>query len=125
LKKIISTTNSPGAIGPYSQGTIFDHLIFTSGQLPIHPDTGLIRENDVAEQTRQCLQNAKAILEEAGSSLGKALKTTVYMVDMKEFSIMNDEYKKFFEGNYPARSTVEVSRLAKDALVEIEVIAYI
>lgn len=125
MKKIISTTNSPGAIGPYSQGNVLGNLVFTSGQLPIHPDTGLICENDVAEQTRQCLENAKAILEEAGSSLEKALKTTVYMVDMKEFSIMNNEYKNFFEGNYPARSTVEVSRLAKDALVEIEVIAYI
>lgn len=125
MKQIISTTKSPGAIGPYSQGTIFGNLILTSGQLPIHPETGLIREHDVAEQTRQCLENAKAILEEAGSSFEKILKTTVYMVDMKEFSIMNEEYKMFFEGNYPARSTVEVSRLAKDALVEIEVIAYL
>ena len=125
MKKIISTSKSPAAIGPYSQGNQLGNLIFTSGQLPLDPETGIIVESDITAQTNRCLLNAKAILEAAGSGMDKILKTTVFMVDMSDFPAMNDEYKTFFEDNFPARSTVQVGRLAKDALVEIEVIAYL
>lgn len=126
MRKIVSTTAAPAAIGPYSQGNIFDNLVFTSGQIPLDPTTGQIVGTNVEEQTEQVLKNVKAILEEAGSSLDKVLKTTVFIKDMGEFAKMNEVYGKFFtEGSYPSRSAFEVVRLPKDALVEIETIAYI
>ncbi len=123
MKNIIATTNAPAAIGPYSQATEAGGLIFVSGQLPIDPATGAFPEG-VEAQTRQSLTNAKAILAEAGVEMGDVLKTTVFLSDMNNFAAMNGVYAEFFpEGAYPARSAVEVARLPKDALVEVEVIA--
>ncbi len=126
MRKIVSTTAAPAAIGPYSQGNIFGNLLFTSGQIPLDPATGQIVGTTVEEQTEQVFKNIKAILEEAGSSLDKVLKTTVFIKDMNDFAKINEIYGKFFtEGSYPSRSAVEVARLPKDVLVEIETIAYL
>lgn len=123
MKNIINTNQAPAAIGPYAQAVAIDGLIITSGQLPINPATGAFPEG-IAEQTRQSLTNVKAILAEAGVSMDQVIKTTVFLSDMNNFGAMNEVYATFFsEGNYPARSAVEVARLPKDALVEIEVIA--
>lgn len=123
MKQIVNTKNAPAAIGPYAQAVAIDGLIITSGQLPIDPATGTFPEG-IAEQTRQSLTNVKAILAEAGVSMDQVIKTTVFLSDMNNFGAMNEVYATFFtEGNYPARSAVEVARLPKDALVEIEVIA--
>ncbi len=124
MKKVIKTNNAPGAIGPYSQGIIVNDMIYTSGQLPIDVKTGEMPE-DISAQTKQSLENVKAILEEAGSSMANIIKTTVFLSDMENFKAMNDVYETFFEDDYPARSAFEVARLPKDALVEIEVIATI
>ena len=123
MKNIVNTNQAPAAIGPYAQAVAIDGLIITSGQLPINPATGAFPEG-IAEQTRQSLTNVKAILAEAGVSMDQVIKTTVFLSDMNNFGAMNGVYATFFsEGNYPARSAVEVARLPKDALVEIEVIA--
>ena len=126
MRKIVSTKAAPAAIGPYSQGNIFGNLLFTSGQVPLDPETGAIVGTTIEEQTEQVFKNVKAILEEAGSSLDKVLKTTVFIKDMNDFAAMNSIYAKYFtEGSYPSRSAVEVARLPKDVLVEIETIAYL
>ena len=123
MKKIINTDHAPAAIGPYAQAVAIDSLVITSGQLPIDPATGAFPEG-IAAQTRQSLTNVKAILEAAGLGMDKVIKTTVFLSDMNNFGAMNEVYATFFgEGGYPARSAVEVARLPKDALVEIEVIA--
>lgn len=123
MKKVIATSKAPGAIGPYSQGIIAGNMIYTSGQLPIDPETGEMVAAEIALQTRMCLKNVKAILEEAGSNMDKIVKTTVYLSDMANFVKMNEVYQEFFSGDYPARSAYQVARLPKDALVEIEVVA--
>lgn len=123
MKKIISTDKAPGAIGPYSQATQMGNFIFTSGQLPIDVVTGNLVEADITAQATQCLLNLKALLESAGSGMDKVLKTTVFLKDMNDFVAMNDVYKTFFTENYPSRSAVQVARLPKDAMVEIEAIA--
>ncbi|GAA1385536.1 RidA family protein [Peribacillus frigoritolerans] len=122
MKNAISTNNAPGAIGPYSQAVKMGDFLFVSGQLPINPSTNEMPES-VAEQTKQSLENVKAILEAAGSDLQHILKTTVFLKDINTFTKMNEVYKSYFTENYPARSAVEVARLPKEALVEIEVIA--
>ncbi len=122
MKKIISTDKAPGAIGPYSQGTANDQLIFTSGQLPINPETKEMVDG-IKDQTRMSLQNVKSILEAEGSSLEKVMKTTVYLSDIANFTAMNEVYAEFFTNNYPSRSAFEVAALPLGALVEIEVIA--
>ena len=123
MKKIISTDRAPAAIGPYSQAFTLGGLIITSGQLPLDPATGAFPEG-IQAQTRQSLTNVKTILEEAGVTMDHVLKTTVFLSDMNNFGAMNEVYATFFtEGQYPSRSAVEVARLPKDALVEIEVIA--
>ena len=123
MKKVISTELAPAAIGPYAQAVATGDLVITSGQLPINPATGAFPEG-IAEQTRQSLENVKAILAQAGTGMDRIIKTTVFLSDMNNFGAMNEVYATFFtEGNYPARSAVEVARLPKDALVEIEVIA--
>lgn len=123
MKTIISTAKAPAAIGPYSQATDLGSLVITSGQLPIDPATGAFPEG-IQEQTKQSLTNVKAILEAAGLTMDSVVKTTVFLSDMNNFGAMNGVYAEFFtEGKYPARSAVEVARLPKDALVEIEVIA--
>lgn len=123
MKAIISTDRAPAAIGPYAQAVRTGGLVITSGQLPIDPATGAFPEG-IQAQTRQSLTNVRAILEEAGLTMDAVLKTTVFLSDMNNFGAMNEVYASFFtEGSYPARSAVEVARLPKDALVEIEVIA--
>ena len=123
MKSIVSTANAPAAIGPYSQGVAAGGLVFASGQLPIDPATGLMPEG-AAAQAKQSLTNVKAVLEAAGTDLDHVVKTTVFLKDMNDFTAMNEVYATFFkEGSYPARSAVQVARLPKDALLEIEVIA--
>ena len=123
MKKVISTTKAPSAIGPYSQAIQVGHLIYTSGQIPINPATGSFVEGGIREQTRQSLLNVKAILEEAGLTMGDVVKTTVFMADMNDFADMNAVYAEFFTEPYPARSAIAVKTLPKGALVEIEVVA--
>ena len=124
MKTVISTTNAPAAIGPYSQGIQACNLVITSGQLPVDPATGAFAEGGIAGQTRQSLLNVQAILAEAGLTMENIIKTTVFLKDMNDFAAMNEVYASFFPGNPPARSAVEVARLPKDALVEIESIAF-
>lgn len=121
--KPISTCNAPSAIGPYSQAIEHGGLVFVSGQLPIDPATGAFPEGGIKEQTRQSLTNLKAILEEAGSSMGRVLKTTVFLAEMGDFAQMNTVYSEFFQAPFPARCAVAVKTLPKDALVEIECVA--
>ncbi len=124
MKKVLSTQNAPQAIGPYSQGIDTGNLVFLSGQIPIDPSKGEIVVSDIEGQTRQVLKNIKAILESDDCTMDQVVKTTVYLKDIADFTKMNDVYKEFFsEGNYPARSAVQVAALPKDALVEIEVVA--
>ena len=123
MKTPVATTKAPAAIGPYAQANIFGNLLFTSGQIPVDPETGLIPEGIEAQAT-QSLKNVKAVVEAAGSSMDKVIKTTVFLKDMNDFAAMNAVYATFFtEGQYPSRSAVEVARLPKDVLIEIEVIA--
>ncbi len=123
MKEVISTTNAPAALGPYSQGITSGSLTITSGQVPIDPATGAVVEGGIAEQTRQSLTNVKAVLAEAGLEMENVIKTTVFLKNMNDFAAMNEVYATFFTGNPPARSAVEVARLPKDVLVEIEAIA--
>lgn len=121
--KTISTKKAPSAIGPYSQAIEAGNLVYTSGQLPIDPSTGVFAEGGVKEQTRQSMTNVKAILEEAGLSMKNVVKTTVFLADMNDFADMNGVYSEFFAEPFPARSAVAVKTLPKGALVEIEVVA--
>jgi 2-iminobutanoate/2-iminopropanoate deaminase len=123
MREIISTPNAPQAIGPYSQAIRANGFIFVSGQIPIDPATQMIVEGGVARQTEQVISNLEAILKAAGSTLEKVVRTGVYLKNMSEFAAMNDVYERFFPQNAPARSTVEVARLPKDVLIEIDVIA--
>lgn len=119
----ISTSKAPGAVGPYSQGIKAGNLIFTSGQLPIIPETGELLKGDIKEETRRCLKNVEAILKEVGATLENVVKVNIYIVDMGMFSSINEAYEEYFNEHKPARSCVEVSRLPKDGNIEIEVIA--
>lgn len=121
MKKTISTDKAPAAIGPYAQAIDAGNLIFTSGQIPINPVTQMIPEG-IEAQTRQSLENLKAIFEESGLSLDHVVKTTVFLKNMDDFALMNAVYETYFTA-YPARSAVEVARLPKDVLVEIEAVA--
>lgn len=123
MKDVISTKAAPAAIGPYSQAVNVGNLVFTSGQIPIDPATGIFPEGGIKEQARQSLTNVKAILEEAGLTMANVVKTTVFMADMNDFADMNAVYAEFFAEPYPARSAVAVKTLPKGALVEIEVVA--
>ena len=122
--KIIETKKAPAAIGPYSQAIVIGDFIYTSGQIPINPATGNIEATEITGQAEQAIQNLKAVLEEAGSSLEKVIKTTCFLKDINDFAAFNETYAKYFTGK-PARSCVEVAKLPKGALVEIEVIAVI
>jgi 2-iminobutanoate/2-iminopropanoate deaminase len=123
-KQVIKAAGAPGAIGPYSQAIKAGHFVYTSGQLPINPANGELI-SDIKEATAQSLENVKAILAEAGTTLDKVVKTLVFLSDMNDFAAMNEVYAKYFTENAPARSCVEVAKLPKDAKVEIEVIALI
>lgn len=123
MKEIIHTEKAPAAIGPYSQGVKAGNLLFISGQLPVDPATGKFAGQDVVSQTKMSLMNIQAILAQAGLSMENVVKTTVYLASMDDFAAMNGVYAKFFPSACPARVAVEISRLPKDALVEIEAIA--
>ncbi|MCQ2550966.1 MAG: RidA family protein [Clostridia bacterium] len=123
MKKIIATDKAPAAIGPYSQAIVVGNMLFASGQIPIDPKTGEVVEADITKQATQVFENIKEILLEAGSSLDKVVKTTCFISDMGNFGKVNEVYAKYFPENPPARSAVEVSRLPKDVMIEIEIIA--
>lgn len=126
MKKQINTNNAPAAIGPYSQAISLDKLVFTSGQLPLDPHSMTIVEGEITEQARVSLANLKAILEECGASIDSVVKTTCFLADINDFAAFNAVYTEVFGSELaPARSCVEVARLPKDALVEVEAIAYI
>ena len=122
-KDVISTSNAPAALGPYSQAIRWGDLLFVSGQIPIDPATSQVVGDDVAAQTERVLKNLAAILEAAGASLGQVLKTTVYLRDLNDFGKMNEVYARFFSEQPPARATVQVARLPRDVSVEIEAVA--
>lgn len=124
MKKIIATESAPGAIGPYSQAVRAGDLIFVSGQLPIDPATGAFAGDDIASQTRQSLNNIRQILASEGASMEHVVRTGVFLKDMNQFGEINQVYGAFFETDCPARAAVEVARLPKDALVEIEAVAW-
>ena len=124
-KQIITTDKAPKAIGPYSAAVSTGHLVFTAGQLGINPKTGKLIEGGIQEQTRQALTNLKAILEAAGSSLDLVVKTTVFLKDIGEFSLMNEVYGTFFTADFPARSAFQVGALPLGASVEIEAVALV
>ena len=124
-KEIISTTNAPSAIGPYSQAVKCNNFLYTSGMIPIDPKTGILLEGNIEEQTTLVLSNLKALIEDAGSNMESVIKTTCYIKDMNNFTKMNDIYSTYFTSNFPARSCVEVARLPKDVLIEIECIVKI
>lgn len=121
--QVITTTRAPQAIGPYSQAVAVSDMVFVSGQIPLHAETGQLETGSVAAQTELVLKNLSAILDEAGSSLEHVLKTTVYLTDMQDFDEMNRVYGQFFSANKPARATVAVSRLPRGVAVEIDAIA--
>lgn len=123
MKQGINTKEAPGAIGPYSQAIKANGFLFVSGQLPVVPATGQFAEGGVSGQTRQSLENVKAILAAAGCTLDDVVKTTVFIKDMNDFGAVNTAYAEYFTQDCPARACIEVARLPKDALVEIEVIA--
>ena len=125
MRKIVATDKAPAEIGPYAQANIIGDLVITSGQIPIDPATGNLVEGDIEAQTKQVFENLKAVLEAAGSGLDKIVKTTCFMDNMNDFAKMNEVYASFFSGDYPSRSAVEVAKLPKGALIEIEAIAYL
>jgi 2-iminobutanoate/2-iminopropanoate deaminase len=123
MKKIVKTGQAPNPVGPYNQAIIANGFVFTAGQIAIDPATNQLLPGGIQEQTRRVLNNLKAVLVAAGTDLKKVVKTTVFLKNMDDFSQMNEVYAEFFTANAPARSAVEVSRLPKDVLVEIECIA--
>ncbi len=123
MKKIVSTTEAPAAVGPYSQAVRVGQWVFTAGQIPLDPKTGQIVSEDIAEQTRQVLNNLTAVLKAENLTFDHIIKTTVFMTDLGQFQTMNEIYASYFTQQPPARSTVQVSALPKGARVEIEVIA--
>ena len=123
MKRVIETSDAPAAVGAYSQATTDGDLLFTAGQIPLTPDDELLDDEPIEVQTRQSLENVKAILEEEGLTMQDVLKTTVLMDDIAEFEQMNDAYREYFQDNPPARSAFEVANLPKGVGVEIEAIA--
>ena len=122
-RQIVATPAAPNAIGPYSQAVWAGNYLFCAGQIPLDPATGNMVAGGIAEQTTRVLENIKGLLSSQGLSFGNVVKTTVFLSDMNNFAAMNDVYAKYFSQDFPARSTVEVARLPKDALVEIEAVA--
>ncbi|NMA86890.1 MAG: RidA family protein [Tissierellia bacterium] len=120
----ISTNKAPAAVGPYSQGIKVSNLIYTSGQLPIIPETGELLKDDIKKETLQSLKNVEAILGEAGATIENIVKVNIYIRNMEDFPLINEIYEEFFGNHKPARSLVEVSKLPKDGNIEIEAIAY-
>lgn len=122
-REVISTTDAPGAIGPYSQAIGIEGLVFCSGQIPLDPATGEIVAGGIEEQTRQVMANIRAVLTAAGSGFEHVVKSTIFLADMNDFASVNGIYGEYFPSNPPARSTVQVARLPRDVRVEVEVIA--
>lgn len=123
MKQAISTKDAPGAIGPYSQAIRSGDLLFLSGQIPIDPATGQLVAGDIAAQTRRVMENLRAVLAAAGCTFADVVRTTIYLVDLGHFTVVNEAYGSFFEAPYPARATVQVAALPRGAQVEIDVIA--
>lgn len=121
-REVIQTNNAPGAIGPYSQGMIVGDMVYTSGQIPLNPATGEM-ETEIKAATKQSMENVKAILEAAGTSLDNVVKTCIFLKDLNDFVAVNEVYGTYFAENPPARSCVQVAKLPKDAVIEIEAIA--
>ncbi len=124
MRKTVATEKAPAAIGPYAQANVIGNFVFTSGQLGMDPATGELKEG-LEAQTHQVFANLKAILEEAGTGLDKVIKTTCFLQDMGDFAAMNAIYATYFEGDMPSRSAVEVAKLPKGGLIEIEAVAYL
>jgi 2-iminobutanoate/2-iminopropanoate deaminase len=123
VREIVKTEKAPAAIGPYSQAVCAGGFVFASGQIPLDPETGEFVPGGVSEQTEQVMRNLSAVLEAAGSSFDRVVKTTVFLADMNDFAAMNEVYGRYFKTNPPARATVQAARLPRDARVEIEAIA--
>ncbi len=123
MKKIIKTDKAPAPVGPYNQAVVSGNIIFTAGQIAINPHTGELESDDIRLQTERVIKNLEAVLQEGGYTLSDVVKTTVFLKSMDDFAAMNDVYQKYFAGESPARSAVEVSRLPRDVRVEIECIA--
>ena len=123
MKEIVATNKAPQAIGPYSQAVVVGNMIFTSGMIPIVPETGEVLDGDITAQATQAIGNLIALLKEVGSSAESVVKTTVFIKNMDDFAEVNAVYATFFKNNFPARSCVEVARLPKDVLIEIEAVA--
>ena len=124
-KSAVSSPDAPKAIGPYSQAIRAGHLLFVSGQIPLDPASGSLVAGDVAAQTRRVMENLGAVLESAGLSFASVVRTTIYLADMGDFAAVNDVYGSYFREPFPARATVQVARLPKDARVEIDAVAYL
>jgi 2-iminobutanoate/2-iminopropanoate deaminase len=122
-RQVIATAEAPGAVGPYSQGIVTEHLVFTAGQIPINPATGTVEATTIEDQTRQALRNVDAVLRAAGSGLHKAVKVTVFMTNLGDFKAMNGVYAEFFPSQPPARSAVQVVALPLGVQIEIEAVA--
>ena len=123
-KKIVKAKGAPAPVGPYNQAVVIGNLVYTAGQIPLDPVSGQMVGTNASEQAQQVLKNLKAVLESAGSSLAKAVKTTVFLKDLNDFNAMNEVYARYFDAaTAPARSTIQVVRLPKDSLVEIEAVA--
>jgi len=122
-KEIINTSNAPAPIGPYNQAVAAGNMLFISGQICLDPTTGNLKNRDIQDETHQVMQNLKSILTEAGMTFNNVVKTTIFITDMNQFSEINEVYGKYFEGNFPARETVQVSALPKFVNVEISMIA--
>lgn len=123
MKQVVITDKAPQAIGPYSQAIEVNGMIFTSGVVPLDPATGAVVEGDIRAQATRVFDSMKALLEAAGSDLEQVVKTTVFIKDMNDFAVVNEIYATYFTGVFPARSCVEVARLPKDVLIEMEAIA--
>ncbi len=124
MKKIITSTNAPAAIGPYSQAVEINNMVYTSGVIPINPEDGTLVTGDIKVQAERVLKSLSALLKDSGSSMEQVIKTTVFIKNMDDFAGLNEVYANYFGNNCPARSCVEVARLPKDVLVEIEAIAF-
>ncbi len=124
-KEVIFTEKAPAAIGPYSQAIKINNMVYTSGMLPVVPETGEVAQGDAAAQADQVLKNLNEVLVTAGTNFDNVIKTTVFIKNMGDFAAINEVYKKYFTANFPSRTCVEVARLPKDVLVEIECIAII
>jgi 2-iminobutanoate/2-iminopropanoate deaminase len=122
-KRMIKTEQAPAAIGPYSQAIVANGFVYAAGQIPLDPRTGQLVPGDIRIQTKRVMENIKAVLDAAGSSMDKVVKTTVFLRDLNDFGIMNEIYGEYFKENPPARSTVQVGKLPREAAVEIEVVA--